>query len=69
MGRQLMNRTYLYRLRLHSFHKFASIRVIGGFQFSFLTANYANKRQLCHYDFCSLTAAATWIEERLSRCA
>ena len=25
-----MNCTYLYRLRLHSFHKFASIRVIGG---------------------------------------
>jgi len=54
-----MNRTYFYRLCLHSFHKFASIRVIGGFQFSFLAANYANKRQSCHYDFCRLTAAAT----------
>ena len=54
-------------MRLHSFHKFASIRVIGGFQLSFLTANYANKRKLIHYDFCRLTAAATWIEEQLQR--
>ena len=34
---------------------------IGGFQFSFLTANYANKRQLSYYDLCRLTAAATQI--------
>jgi len=39
-----MNRTYLYRLCLHSFHKFAFISVHSWFPIFFLTANYANKR-------------------------
>jgi len=34
--RWLMNRAYFYRLRLHSFHKFASISVHSWFPIFFL---------------------------------